>query len=112
MLRNQVHNGLLIRLLRDYSNVPAGTPATVNAVGTMIDGSWWFTVRWHTYKPIPNKFPRDAIEYSLNLWEPDLTLFEVITSGNEQGARKSRQHYPESSKPRLEQLSLPFGDYE
>ena len=35
MLRKQVHSGLLIKLLTDYSNVPAGTWATVNAVGTM-----------------------------------------------------------------------------
>jgi hypothetical protein len=81
MRRDQVHTGLLVKLLTDYSNVPAGTLATVDSTGTIKDeGTWWFTVRWRHYRPIPNKFPRGVTEYSLNLWETDLELFEVVSA--------------------------------
>lgn len=33
-------------------------------------------VRWHHYRPIPVRFPQGFIEYSVNLWESDLALFE------------------------------------
>jgi hypothetical protein len=110
MQRKTLHKGLVIKLLTGYSNVPAGTLATVDSTGTMRDGAWWFTVRWHSYKPISVKFPRDVVEYSLNLWESDLTLFEVVTVEEESAARKPT---PRSlaARPRVEQLSLPFGDY-
>src|SRR5687767_2477670 len=70
MQRETLHKGIVIKLLTDYSNVPAGTWATVDSTGTMRDGAWWFTVRWHDYRPIPERFPHIVIEYSLNLWEP------------------------------------------
>jgi hypothetical protein len=77
MQREEVHTGLLVKLLTDYSNVPAGTFAAVDSTGT--DRSWWFTVRWRHYRPIPERFPHAVFEYSLNLWEPDLALFEVVS---------------------------------
>jgi hypothetical protein len=108
MQRKTLHKGLVIKLLTDYSNVPAGTWATVDSTGTMRDGAWWFTVRWHSYQPTTVRFPRDVAEYSLNLWESDLTLFEVVTV-EEKAPRKPT---PKSRvMPRREQLSLAFGDY-
>jgi hypothetical protein len=76
----------------------------------MNDNAWWFTVQWHPYKPIPAKFPREVIEYSLNLWESDLALFDVVTVEEEEVARKSHANYQRAPRPRLQQLSLPFGD--
>jgi hypothetical protein len=110
MQRETLHKGLVIKLLTDYSNVPAGTLATVDSTGTIRDGAWWFTVRWHHYKPITARFPRDVAEYSLNLWESDLTLFEVVTIEEEKAARKATPKSP-AARPHREQLSLPFGDY-
>jgi hypothetical protein len=78
MQREEVHTGLLVRLLSAYSNVPAGT----------------FTVRWHPYKPIPAKFPREVMEYSLNLWESDLALFEVLTIEDKQGGQEASPKLP------------------
>jgi len=87
MQRDEVHKGLLVRLLSEYSNVPTGTWATVDSTGTMKDGAWWFTVQWHNYRPIPKRFPRDVTECSINLWESDLALFEVVSA--EEAAKKS-----------------------
>lgn len=49
MQRDEMHKGLLVRLLSEYSNVPTGTWATVDSTGIMRDGVWWFTVRWQTW---------------------------------------------------------------
>jgi hypothetical protein len=76
----------------------------------MRNGAWWFTVRWHHYKPITARFPREVAEYSLNLWESDLQLFEVVTVEEEKAARKFTP-IPPVVRPRGEQLSLPFCDY-
>ena len=97
MQHNSVHRGLLIKLLTDYSNVPGGTWATVDATGTMRDGAWWFTVRWRPYTPIPDTFPRGATEYSTNLWESDLTLFEAVSA--EEAANTSNQKAEPSWNP-------------
>jgi hypothetical protein len=67
MQRNQVHNGLLVKMVTDYSNVPAGTWATVESTGTMQDGTWWFAVRCRPYTPIAQKIPGQMTEYSINL---------------------------------------------
>jgi hypothetical protein len=79
-----------VKLLTDYSSVPAGTLATVDSTGTMRDGTWWFTVRWHHYRPIPQRFPRTVAEYSLNLWEPDLAMFEVVSADEQHAASRSK----------------------
>jgi hypothetical protein len=90
MRHDEVKKGLLVRLLIDYANVPAATCATVDALETMTDGTWWFTVRWRPYTPIPHKFPRQVMEYSLNLWEADLALFEAVSAEEEQQGRRSQ----------------------
>lgn len=78
--RENVSNGLLVRLLLDWLDVPKGTFATVETVGTLFDGTWWFTVRWHSYTPLPRQYspkagkPRKQYDsHSLNLWEKDST---------------------------------------
>ena len=86
MRREVLHKELLIRLLADYSNVPADTWATVDSTGTMKDGAWWFTVKWQHYRPIPIRFPQGVTEYSLKLWESDLALFEEVSAEEEQAA--------------------------
>ena len=88
MQRDEVHKGLLVRLLSEYSNVPTGTWATVDSTGIMRDGGWWFTVKWHPYKPIATKFPRNATEYSLNFWAKDLPLFEIVTVERQEAATR------------------------
>ena len=88
MQRDEMHKGLLVRLLSEYSNVPTGTWATVDSTGIMRDGVWWFTVKWHPHTPIATKFPRNATEYSLNLWEKNLPLFEVVTAEQREAPRR------------------------
>jgi hypothetical protein len=106
MRRDEVHKGLLVKLLTDYSNVPAGTWATVDSTGTMRDGAWWFTVRWQDYRPIPERFPHIVIEYSLTLWEPDLALFELVSAEERQAAgEKKLQVSPSPNLPPAPQLS-------
>ena len=47
MTRGQVHIGLIVRVIRDRWDVPAGTLAEVDSVGhTGQFGEWCFTVRW------------------------------------------------------------------
>jgi hypothetical protein len=103
MQHDEVHKGLLVRLLADYSNIPSGTCAMVDSTGTMEDGTWWFAVRWRPYTPIPQKFPRQMTEYSLNLWERDLALFEVVSA--EEAAGKWKPESGPSIIPPLPQLS-------
>jgi len=68
---------------------PDGHMATVHSTGIMGDGVWWFTViKWHPYTPLAIKFPRDATEYSLNLWEKNLPLFEVVTAEQREAPRR------------------------
>ena len=104
MQRDSVHKGLFVKLMTDYSNVPARTWATVNTTGTSRDGTWWFTVRWRPYTPIPHKFPRGMAEYSTNLWERDLALFEVVSSVEEEVARANREVQPLWNPASLPQL--------
>jgi len=97
MQRDEVHKGLLVRLVADYSNVPTGTWTTVDSTGIMRDGVWWFTVKWHPYQPIATKFPRNATEYSLNLWEKNLPLFEIVTVEDQEAAKRLQPEPPPSS---------------
>jgi hypothetical protein len=87
MQHDHVLKGLLVKLVTDYSNVPAGACAMVDSTGTMEDGTWWFTVRWRPYTPIPQKLPGQMTEYSLNLWEADLAMFKVVSADEEHAAR-------------------------
>jgi hypothetical protein len=97
MQRDEVHKGLIFKLVTDYSNVPAGTWATVDAIGTMRDGAWYFTVRWRPYTPIPKIFPRAMTEYSINLWQHDLALFEILTAEEDEAARRCLLECPPPS---------------
>jgi hypothetical protein len=103
MRQDEVRQGLLVRLLTDYANVPASTWAMVDSAGRMHDGAWWFTVRWRPYTPIPHKFPREATEYSTNLWEADLTLFETVSAEDEAAAKRKQLEapFPLASYPKL-----------
>ena len=83
MQPDSVHKGRLIKLLTDYSNVPAATWASIDSIGHAWNGTWYFTVRWRPYTPIRGKFPRGMTEYSVNLWEKDLALFEVVSAEEE-----------------------------
>lgn len=49
--REHVRKGLLVRLLSDYLDCPAGTRATVEEVSTL-SGEWWFSVQFDPYKPM------------------------------------------------------------
>ena len=82
MQRDNVRKGLLVKLLADYANVPAGTWATIDSTGT-----------------IPNKFPRGVTEYGINLWEHDLGLFEVVSAEEEQASRRAVQDSPPIRPP-------------
>ena len=106
MQRKTLHKGLVIKLLTDYSNVPAGAWATVDSTGTMRDGAWWFTVRWHHYRPNPERFPYAVTEYSLNLWESDLALFEVVSAEEQQATAETKlEVLPSPKLPSPPQLS-------
>jgi hypothetical protein len=94
MKREEVHHRRFVRLLIDHASVPAGTWATVDSTGTMQGGAWWFTVRWRPYTPIPNKFPREATEYSTNLWESDLALFEAVSAEEQETERMKHLESP------------------
>ena len=76
MRREEIHKGLVVRLVSAWLEVPPGTLATVDTVGTL-SGAWLFTVRWHHLKPVPHK--RHRSDRSLNLWEQDLDKFEIVT---------------------------------
>ena len=108
MQRDHVHKELLVKVVTDYSNVPAGTWAVVESTGTE-DGAWWFTVRWRPYTPIPRKFPRQMTEYSLNCWESDLALFELVSAEEEQGVRTPElETVPSINRPPSSKLGGDF----
>ena len=105
MRREELHKGRRVKLLTDYSNVPAGTWATVDSTGSMKDGAWRFTVRWHHYRPIEIRFPQDVAAYSINLWESDLALFEVVSDDEVRPADKTTQEtHPSRNIAPLSQL--------
>ena len=81
--RENVSKGLLVRLLSDYLDCPAGTRATVEEVG-VLSGEWWFTVQFDAYKPITPAWrgkprPTNYNTRSLRLRLDDLALFEVAS---------------------------------
>ena len=57
----------------------------------MRDGAWWFTVRWHHYRPIPIRFPQVLTAYSVNLWESDVAMFELVSAEEEQAMDRVNQ---------------------
>ena len=81
--RETVRKGLLVRLLSDYLDCPAGTRATVEEVG-ILSGDWWFTVQFDPYKPITplwrgTRRPTTYDTRSLRLLLDDLALFELAS---------------------------------
>ena len=91
-------------------DVPAGTLATVETVGMLLERTWGFTVRWHNLLSTPQR--KHRYPCSLNLWESDLNLFELVTA-NELVAESTPEPPPSVPKafkpvaPRP-QLKLPF----
>ena len=119
--RENARKGLLVRLLTDWLDVPKGTLATVETVGTLFDGTWWFTVRWHNYTPVPRQYrakaeiPRKQYDsHSLNLWEKDLERFELATEEEGIAVPSPPRLQPKALRPvdpwKLAQLKLPFVD--
>ena len=45
------------------------------------------------------RIPRHATEYSINLWEADLAMFEVVTAEEEEAARRSKLETIPSTVP-------------
>jgi hypothetical protein len=105
MRQDEVHKGLLVKLVTAYSNVPPGTWATVYSTGTMQDGTWWFMLRWRPYTAIPNISPRKMSEYSINLWKRNLAMFEVVSADEEEAVRKSKLEGGTLNRPPFPQLS-------
>jgi hypothetical protein len=77
MTKPQVETGVLLRVIKDRWDVPAGTLAEVNSVRQErgMEG-WCFTVRWHRVPPKKRATHRD---HSINLFEQDLADFEVFS---------------------------------
>lgn len=75
--REHIHKGLHVRVLSNWIDLPAGTLATVETVGSLSDGTFYFTVRWLGLKPGTRRQP--VCDTSLNFWEDDLKLFEVVS---------------------------------
>ena len=110
MKREEVHTGLLVRLVSAWLDVPRGTCATVDTVGTL-SGTWLFTVRWHHLKPVPHK--RHRSDRSLNLWEQDLDKFEVVTCDEAKAtAPEDKPTFITRQDNHRVQLSLPFDENE
>src|SRR5215208_2783266 len=83
--RDDITEGQLLRLLSPCLDVPAGTLATVETAG-MVNRVWRFTVRWHTHTAIATRSWSKHIagkerssQRSLNLWESNLDMFELVT---------------------------------
>jgi hypothetical protein len=110
MKREEVHKGLLVRLASAWLDVPPGTCATVDTVGTL-SGTWLFTVRWHHLKPVPHK--RHRSDRSLNLWEQDLDKFEVVICDEAKAtAAEEKPPFITRQGSHRQQLSLPFEEDE
>ena len=76
MKQSVVHKGLHVRLLSNWIDLPAGTLATVETVGSLSGGTFYFTVRWLGLEPGTRR--KVVCDTSLNFWEDDLELFEIV----------------------------------
>jgi hypothetical protein len=81
--KQDVRQGTFIRLLSNYLRLPAGTLATVDSVGTLSNGEFFFTVRW--LNPPSGTRSRPVSDRSLNLWESDLEKFECVSNEEAEG---------------------------
>lgn len=75
--REHIRKGLHVRVLSTWIDIPAGTLATVDTVGSLSEGTLYFTVRWLGLKSGTRR--KSVCDTSLNFWEDDLKLFEVVT---------------------------------
>ena len=55
--REHIHKGLHVSVLSNWIDLPAGTLATVETVGSLSDGTFSFTVRWLGLKPGTRRNP-------------------------------------------------------
>ena len=118
--RDDITEGRLLRLLDNCLDVPAGTLATVETVGT-VNRVWRFTVHWHTHTAIATRSwskhvaaKERSSQRSLNLWESNLEMFELAseeTAAALPGLTR-RRRLPTAFRPvdswKLAQLPLPF----
>ena len=72
-----MYKGLHVRHLSIWINLPAGTLATMETVGSLSDGRFYFTVRWLGLNPGTRR--KRVSDRSLNFWEDDLMPFEVVS---------------------------------
>ena len=120
--RDDVTQGRLLRLLTNCLDVPAGTLATVETVGT-VNRVWRFTVHWHTHTAIATRSwskhvaaKERSSQRSLNLWESNLEMFELASEETAAASppRPKRRQLPRAFGPldflKQSQLSLPFGE--
>jgi hypothetical protein len=77
MQREDVRQGIYVRLLSDYLRIPAGTLDTIETVANIGRGDFYFTVRW--LNPPPGTRSRPVSDRSLNLWLSDLEKFECVS---------------------------------
>src|SRR5215204_3037467 len=121
--RDDVTQGRLLRLLTNCLDVPAGTLATVETVGT-VNRVWCFTVHWQTHTAIATRSwskhvagKERSSQRSLNLWESNLEMFQLVTAKETTPAstlRSSRRRVPKAFRPvdpaKLAQPRLPFDE--
>ena len=74
--REHFVKGVHVRLTSKWITVPPGTTGTVNEIGTLGSGKWWFLVNFDPHLPVPLFPPLKATSqtveegpYSLRLWE-------------------------------------------
>src|SRR5215204_3349402 len=115
--RDDITEGRLLRLLTNCLDVPAGTLATVESAGK-VNRVWRFTVRWHTHTAIATRRwskhvgKQRSSQRSLNLWESNLDMFELVAEEVVTPTAARRRRQPKAFRLtdlcRLNQLSLPF----
>jgi hypothetical protein len=116
MIRQEVHQGLHVRLLSKWIDLPAGALATVETVGSLSDGTFYFTVLWLGLKPGTRR--KAVCDTSLNFWEEDLRLFEIVIYLDKAIASSPASVYWrdwERKKAKLQrpvspQIALPFSE--
>jgi hypothetical protein len=115
MIRQDVHIGLHVRLLSNWINLPAGSLATLDTVGSLSDGTFYFTVRWLGL--MPGTRSKAMSDTSLNFWEDDLNLFEIVTDLDAAIASAPSSVYwrwwegtKKKATPASPQMHLPFSE--
>ena len=105
MTRDQVQVGQRVQVVASRWDVPIGTLARIDTVGSTAD-RWCFTVEWLTRaSPLRRS-------YSLNLFEEDLACFQVFEGPvpAPTSFERPRRASAAARKDRPPQLLLPFAD--